>query len=104
MWKPDFNCLGDTYDWVEFSLPSGSSDYNVLVNQSGLFNRVPFAGIVVIETSVNITVKFNNTGNQAVKLDAGASPMELVKKMNIRNIFLTNISGTTANIRIWLFV
>lgn len=101
--KNDGMNLGDSYDYASFTLNDGQTDYNVKTNQAALFANIPFAGMIVIETTRNISVKFNNTAFPAVSLDAGASPMELVKKLNIRNVFLTNSSGGSSTIRIWLF-
>lgn len=99
----DKQYLGNGYDYVEFTLNDGQTNYDVKSNQSALWNNIPIALIATIETTRNITVRFNNTGFPAVKLDAGASPMELVKKLLISNIYLTNASGNSATIRIWLF-
>lgn len=104
MFKNDAVNLNEAYDYVEFTLATASTNYDVKTNQSGLWNKIPVARIIVIETSANISVRFNDTGFPAVKLDAGASPMELVNKLNIKNIFITNASGVTATIRIWLFI
>lgn len=103
-WKDSNLNLSEAYDYVEFTLTDGQTNYDCKTNQASLFHNIPYAGIVVIETSVNISVKFNATTMPAVKLDAGASPMELVRKLNIKNIFLTNSSGSSSTIRIWLFV
>lgn len=103
-WKNQNLNLSESYDYVEFTLTDGQTDYDVKSNQASLFNRIPYAGIIVIETTRNISVRFNSTAFSAVKLDAGASPMELVRKLNIKNVFLTNASGGSSTIRIWLFV
>lgn len=104
MWKNDFNSVGDYYDYAEFTLPTAQTDYDVKTNQANLFSKVKLAGRVVIQTDQTLGVKLNNTSASAVTLDPMASPMELVKQILTSNIFLTNTSGSTANLRIWLFV
>lgn len=103
-WMENNMNLGDGYDWATFSLADGQTNYDVKSNQSALFLNIPIAGIITIETSRNISVRFNSTAFPAVALDAGASPMELVKKLTLKNLFLTNASGGSSTIRIWLFV
>lgn len=103
MWKNEALNLGEYYDWATFTLTDGQTNYDVKSNQAALFSNVPYAGQVVIETTRNISVRFNNTSMPAVALDAGASPMELIRKLNVRNIYLTNASGGSSTIRIWLF-
>ena len=104
MWIENNMNLSDGYDWATFSLPDSSTNYDVKANQAALFSNIPLAGMIVIESSRNISVRFNNTAFPAVALDAGASPMELVKKLSIKNLYLTNSSGGASTIRIWLFV
>lgn len=104
MFKSENLNLGDSYDFVEFTLTNGQTNYNVKTNQTSLFLNIPEAGKCIIESNKNITVRFNNTAFPAVKLDAGESPMELIEKIIIRNIFMTNASGSDATIRVWLMI
>lgn len=102
-WKNEGLNLGDAYDWATFSLADGQTNYDVKSNQAALFSNIPYAGRCIIETTRNISVRFNSTSMPAVSLDAGASPMELIRQLNIKNIYLTNASGGSSTIRIWLF-
>jgi len=92
-----------TYDYASFSLTTGQTDYDVKSNQAALFSNVPVASRVVIKTTQTITVKFNNTGLPAITVNVGESPLQLPQNfMEIVNIYLTNSSGATSTIDIWL--
>ena len=94
--------LSGLYDWAEFTLTNGSTNYDVGANVAGLFSNILVARKVVIETTKNITARFNRTTLPAVKIDAGASPVELKELIEIKSIYLTNASGSDSTIRIWL--
>lgn len=91
------------YDYVEFTLTNGQSDYDVKANQANLFNNVPMARSVIIKTNKNITFKFNDTILSAVDLDVGDSPYQSPNDfIAVDNIYLSNSSGTDATIKMWL--
>ena len=94
--------LSGLYDWAEFTLSNGQTNYDVKANQATLFSNILVPRNVVIETTRNITARFNRTNLPAIKIDAGASPVELKGILDIRNIYLTNASGSDATIRILL--
>ena len=104
MWKDDETNLDKTYDWAEFTLTNGASDYDVRSNIINLWKNIPSARSCIIETDYNITCKFNNTAYPAGKIDVGNSPAEFTKKLEIEDIYLSNGSGNDATIRIWLFL
>lgn len=104
MFKNDAMNLNEAYDWATFTLTTGTSDYDVKGNQSNLWKNIARARKVVIETTKNISVKFNSTSYPAVALDAGESPMELIDKLDVIRMYLTNSSGSDSTIRIWLFL
>ena len=101
MWGKNIN-LDQAYDWVEFTLSNGETNYDVKANQSNLFSKVLLARSCVVWTTRNITLRFNSTNFAAIKLDAGESPAEFMNKINISNIYLTNASGSDSTVRIWL--
>lgn len=101
MWDSE-KPLGGTYDFAEFSLSSGVSNYDVKANQANLFNNVQIAKTCIIWTTENITCRFNNTTFPALKIDTIDSPAEITKKLDITNLFLTNSSGSTSTVKIWL--
>lgn len=101
--KQEWSNIGDQYDVVSFTVNTGQTDYDVKANQVNLFKNVKFATMMVMTFDQNISVKFNNVNNPSVSLVSTQSPMELIKKLNISNIFITNASGSTMNCLLWLF-
>lgn len=102
MFKEDRVNLGDCYDYAKFTLVTGSTNYDVKANQSKLFLYVPFACKFIIDSNQNLTMRFNRTAYEGIDLNIGDCPSEYIDKLNISNLFLSNSSGSTATIRIWL--
>ena len=91
------------YDYKEFDLTTGNSNYDVKEEVLELFSNVTVARRVIIKTNKNISIKFNNTNLPAITLGIGDSPFQMPEGfMEVHNIFLTNASGDTAAIKIWL--
>jgi len=95
------------YDNAKFTLATGQTDYDVATNQAALFDNIKVARRVVIKSDVTLTFKFNNSNLPAIEMVvAGAvkeSPFQLPEGfLDVTNIFITNASGSTANIEIML--
>lgn len=103
---PNFNCsaINGSYDFGSFTLSDSTSDYDVKIHQAALFNNIITAGKVFIWSDQNISFRFNRTGLPLIPLDVGngESPYEGKDIILVTNIFLTNASGSTANIKILL--
>lgn len=92
------------YDYASISLTTGQTDYDVKANVAALFSNVPVGSRVIIETNQDISVRFNNTVLPAFPLTVNDSPFQLPPNyVDITNIFLSNSSGSTATVKIWLF-
>ena len=88
------------YDSCEFELPNGSTDYDVATNQSTTaFNNVSVANDMTIRTDRNISFKINVVTNATVTLSAAEGSINY-SSIRTSNLFLTNSSGATANIKI----
>lgn len=92
--------LPQGYDNPEFTLASGLSDYNLLANVSGAFQNFDSYSTLNIRSDQSVTVKLNSTSNAAITIQ-GNKPFELENKILIKNIYITNNSGSTANIKIF---
>ena len=92
----------DTYDYASFAVATATTDYDVDAQQSALFKNVPVGYGVIIWSDVDISIKFNDTDMPAISHEAVYSPHEWFNKIEITNIYITNTSGSTANIRIFL--
>ena len=98
--------INGAYDFAQFNLNTGTSDYDVKSNQSSLFQNILIAKKVFIWSNQNISFKFNSTIYTAIPLDVGngESPYEGKDILLVRNIFITNSSGSTATIKVLLGV
>jgi len=94
----------DVYDSIEFQLTTGQTDYNLKTNQATSFKNVPYAHSVVIRTDQTITVKLNASTNTVFTVSRGEGSFTFTRNMGIEitNLYISNASGNTANIKIFL--
>ena|SRR3990167_5416810 len=92
--------LTRVYDSVEFTLSDGLTNYDLDANQSAAFTNCLVYTTINIRSDQTITIRFNDTAYPAITVNAGR-PFELDDLMEITNIYLTNASGSTANIKIF---
>lgn len=89
------------YDSVEFSLADGQTNYDVDDQQSDFLSDVLHPYYLELFTTQNITVKFNSTSNPSITVKSTDSP-RVFDRQEITNIYLTNASGTSSDIRMYL--
>ncbi len=87
------------YDSMEFSLARGIADYDVRANVSGAYENFKVYTTINIRADRNITVKLNSASNRIVTITANM-PFELDNLMEITEIYVSNISVSTVNIKI----
>ena len=92
--------LSDDYDNLEFTLASGITNYDVRTNVTGAFTAHDLYTTINIRTDQNITIKLNSTSNNAITVTSNR-PFELDNLIEIKEIYITNASGNTANIKIF---
>ena len=90
--------LTQTYDSIEFSLATGASDYDIK-NETGAFSNHKIYTNINIRSTQVISIKLNSTSNDTITLERGR-PFQLTNLMEITEIFITNASGSTANIKV----
>lgn len=93
------------YDNAEFTVANSTTDYDVQDNQDNTFGGTNSnVGATVykaeVRTDQTIGVKFNSASNDEISLTSGDSP--LVFEDRIRNIYISNNGGSTANVKILL--
>lgn len=93
--------LNTSYDNPEFTLATGQTDYDVSTHESDAFSNITTARNVEIRTDQTITVKFNATTNNSITITSSDSPRTW-SDIEVTNVYITNASGSTANIKIWL--
>lgn len=94
------------YDNAEFNVTTATTDYNVKTNQTTTFGGASskvgvLARYISIRTNKTITVKFNATGNHSITITSSDSPLTL-DNLEVSNIFISNASGDTAAIKVFL--
>jgi len=94
------------YENVEFALADSTTDYDLDVNESdfltdfGPTNVVgSYPSWVEIRTDQTITVKLNLATNDSITITSTDSPMT-INGTEIINMFLTNSSGSVANVKL----
>lgn len=93
------------YESIEFNVTTGQTDYDVASNNATFLTVVGPTGPnnqhpseVIIRTNQTISIKFNATTNMAITVASTDSP--LAWRGEVRNIFITNSSGSTAAVKI----
>ena len=92
----------DSYDWVSFTLNTGTTDYDLKANQSALWNNLKNARGIVIISDQPIGVKINNAAFPRIAIVVAQMPWEFLGYKIIKDAFLTNTSGTNANVEVLL--
>ena len=90
------------YDSVEFDVNTGESNYNVEVNVAGAFNKIKNMLTFTIKSNKNISIKLNSILNPSVSLSGANKTLKIDSDIGfeVKNIFITNVSGSTAAIKI----
>jgi hypothetical protein len=91
--------LYDIYDYAEFTVGNGVSDYDVRTNQSSLFKNCSSAWLVQLSFNKNISVKFNSTDMPSISLGYEVSPAEWRDILKVTNIYITNSSGSSVIVK-----
>jgi hypothetical protein len=95
--------LYDTYDFVNsFIVANGTSDYDLKTQQAAAFKNLSRAWLVIIWTDQDLSIKFNSSSNPAIAIPMVNSPMEFRNILQVSNIYITNASGSAANIKVML--
>ena len=95
------------YDNAEFSVATGTTNYDVKSNQASTFGGATsdvgtIANYVAIRTDKTISIKMNNTSNSSITISSFDSPFVINGAIEVGNIYITNNSGSTANIKLLL--
>jgi len=108
-WNLPFNPIETTpftdevYDFVaSFAVADTTTNYDVAVNQVTAFSNIEVAKCMTLWTDQDISIKLNSTSMPAIVVVAGDSPITIKDMIQITNIYITNASGSIANIKIFL--
>ena len=90
--------LSRVYDSMEFTLADGTTNYDVRTQVAAAFANLDAYTTINLRTDQEITMRLNSTSNPAITITT--RPYELDDLIEITNIYLSNSSGATANIKI----
>ena len=88
------------YDSVEFTVATGQTNRDIKTDNGGWVN-VTTARHIMIRTDQEITVRFNAAVNDPITIGVLDSPF-YHDTLDVTNVFITNASGSTANVKIIL--
>lgn len=98
---PKFNQL--RYDAASITVANGQTNRDIRANEDALFSTIPEANKTVISTDQTITLRFNSATNGAIVMTSTESP-KVFDHVKVGNIYVTNASGATANMKVELYV
>ena len=92
-----------SYDAAEFTVSTATTNYDVDSNQAGLWNNIDSPAYFNFRTDQTVTIRINDTSYPAITITSTDSPFILQSGLPVDNIFITNSSGSTANIKIFMY-
>jgi len=95
------------YDAASTTVATGQINRDMKANNATLFANVDKARFVRITTDQVVTIRFNSTSNPAIIMTASESPRKLTRSeegLIVENIYVTNASGSTANMKFELYL
>ncbi len=95
------------YDAISTTVATGQTNRDMKANNATLFANVDRARFMRITTDQTITIRLNSTDMPWIVMTATESPRKFTRieeSMEITNIYVTNASWSTANIKIELYL
>ncbi len=93
-----------TYDYATFTVTTGTTDKDISADIAALFSNITTATRFILTTDKAITLKLNSTLMPGFPVNIGDSPFQFPPGyFHMDNLFISNSSGSTATIKIWLF-
>ena len=100
--KIQFAELQSTYNSTSFSVPTATTDLDVKSTVSGSFWYQGNCTWMRLTTDQTITVKLNSTANPWIIITSSESPFVLSQQIAISNVYISNVAGTTASVKLLL--
>lgn len=98
--------ITSVYDAVSTTVATGQTNRDMAANNATLFANVTEANYCSITTDQTITVRFNSTSMPWIVITSSESPKKWTRweqGLKISNIYVTNASWSTANMKIELY-
>lgn len=96
-----------TYDAVSTTVAAAQTNRDMKANETALFRNVDRARFLRLTTDQTITIRFNSTTMPGISMTSTESPRTWKRtdeSLEITNIYITNASGSTANIKAELYL
>lgn len=96
-----------TYDAVSTTVVTGQTNRDMKANNATLFANVDQARFVRITTDQTVTIRFNSTTNPWIIMTSSESPRKFTRAeegLIVTNIYVTNASWSTANMKFELYL
>ena len=96
----------DRYDAASFTVATGQTNRDIKVNVTDLWKNFTDARFMRITTDQTITIRLNSVDNPGIVMTATESPRKFTRQeewMVITNLYVTNASGSTANMKVELY-
>lgn len=94
------------YDAASFTVATGQTNRDIKANEADLWKNFADARFMRITTDQTVSIRLNSTSNPAIVMTATESPRKFTRAEEgivITNIYITNTSGSTANIKVELY-
>jgi len=100
------DAVNSVYDAVSTTVATGQTNRDMKQNNPELFANLTTATFCSITTDQTVTIRFNSTTAPAIVMTSSESPKKWTRAeqgLKITNIYVTNASGSTANMKIELY-
>ena len=95
------------YDAVSTTVATGQTNRDMKAAESTLFANVDKARFLRLTTDQTVTIRFNSTSMPWIIMTSTESPRvwnRTDESLEITNIYITNATGSTANIKMELYL
>ena len=92
--------IRNPYESIEFNLANATTDHDLDAEEATFKAVLSDPQYCKIYTSQNISIKFDATTSHSVTLSAGT--FTEFDRQSFNNIYLTNASGSTSAVRIYI--
>ena len=91
--------LAKDYEELEFTVNDAVTNFDVKASVTGAFTKIDYPRELTIRSDQPLTVRFNDVGNDPITLPLEDLPFN-INTIRIENLFISNSSGSVANIKI----
>jgi len=89
-----------TYDSAAFSVANGQTNRDIKANEASTFNNVPVYRRLELRVDGTVTIRLSSTSNDGITIGVEDSPYVIPFDVEVTNLYVTNASGATVNIKL----